>query len=81
MERARIKQVLDAAPFVPFTVYTTDGDLIPVISREFAWLPPSGETLFVALSREDSSQMKFIGLSHISQLTVGSSAAVEFPSP
>ena len=43
----RFKQVLNATPFRPFTIFTADGESIPVVSREFVSLSPSGRTVVV----------------------------------
>lgn len=49
MSPARIKQLLDAKPFRPFTVVTGDGTSVKVASREFAWLRPGHRTMVVAV--------------------------------
>jgi hypothetical protein len=43
----RFKQALNTTPFRPFTIYTADGASIPVVSREFVSLSPSGRTVVV----------------------------------
>jgi hypothetical protein len=43
----RFKQVLNGTPFRPFTIFTADGLSIPVVSREFVSLSPSGRTVVV----------------------------------
>jgi hypothetical protein len=43
----RFKQALNNTPFRPFTIFTADGQSIPVVSREFASLSPSGRTVVV----------------------------------
>jgi hypothetical protein len=40
MSPEQIKQLLNAKPFEPFTVYTGDGSTINVLSQEFAYLRP-----------------------------------------
>jgi hypothetical protein len=49
MSPDRIKQLLGAEPFVPFSVVTGDGGMVDVLSREFAWLRPGGRTLVVSV--------------------------------
>lgn len=44
----RLKTMLDAWPFVPFDIHTSDGDVIRVKSAEFAWIHPGKRTMFVA---------------------------------
>jgi len=43
----RFKQALNTTPFRPFIIYTADGESIPVVSREFVSLSPSGRTVVV----------------------------------
>jgi hypothetical protein len=43
----RFKQALNNTPFRPFTIFTADGQSIPVVSREFVSLSPSGRTVVV----------------------------------
>jgi hypothetical protein len=44
----RLKTMLDERPFVPFEIHTSDGDVIPVKSADFAWIHPGKRTMFVA---------------------------------
>ena|ERR1039458_8653473 len=48
MSPGRIRTFLEEQPFQPFTVHTGDGKAVNVLSREFAFLHPSGRTLLVA---------------------------------
>ena len=80
MDRERIEAALMAQPFIPFAVHVVDGDLVPVVSREFFWLPPMGETVFIIQPSEGDSRLRIIGLSHISQLTFGPHEKLELPS-
>jgi hypothetical protein len=43
----RFKQTLNNTPFRLFTIFTADGQSIPVVSREFVSLSPSGRTVVV----------------------------------
>ena len=51
MSPDRIKRLLDAKPFEPFTVYTGGGSKVNVLSQEFAYLRPGGRTLLVAVPK------------------------------
>jgi hypothetical protein len=80
MDRDQIEAALKAEPFIPFTVHVADGDLVPVTSREFFWLPPAGSTIFVMHPSEGEYRLRIIGLSHVSQLTFGPHEKLELPS-
>lgn len=71
MDRLELRKLLDARPFEPFTIHTTDGDLVGVKSPEFAWLPPTTHTVVVAIELGDGGANRIISLRHISQITVG----------
>ena len=45
MSPDRIKQLVYAEPFEPFTIVTGDRDQVNVLSREFVFLYPGGRTL------------------------------------
>jgi hypothetical protein len=79
MDRSRLRAVLDAKPFVPFTVHVVDGDLIGVRSPEFVWLPPAGKTFYIMSKLGDDGEMKILGLDYISHITFGPNADLEFP--
>jgi hypothetical protein len=49
MSPDRIKQILNAQPFEPFTIHTGDGSTVDVLSREFAYLKPGNRTLEVSV--------------------------------
>jgi hypothetical protein len=51
MSPDRIREILQAEPFEPFTIYTGDGSTVNVFSREFAFLKPGGRTLEVSVPR------------------------------
>ncbi len=51
MSLDRIKKLLEAQPFEPFTLYTGDGSAVSVLSKEFAFLYPGGRTLHVSTPR------------------------------
>ena len=71
MERSEIDRLLKARPFEPFTVHTVDGDLIGIKSPEFAWLPPVGTRMVIAMQMGDGDATRIVSLQHISQVTVG----------
>ncbi len=51
MSPDRLKEALNTKPFEPFTVHTGDGSTVDVLSREFAFLYPSGRTLLVSVPK------------------------------
>jgi hypothetical protein len=63
----RFKQALNTTPFRPFTIYTADGETIPVVSREFVSLSPSGRTV-VVFDPED--RMNILDLLLVTKLQV-----------
>ncbi len=79
MEQGELYRLLSAKPFEPFTVHTVDGDLVGVKSPEFAWLPPIGNRIVIAIEMGDGGATRIISLNHISQITVGPGANVDFP--
>jgi hypothetical protein len=48
MSPERIKQILNAQPFEPFTIHRGDGSTVDVLSKEFAYLKPGNRTLEVS---------------------------------
>jgi hypothetical protein len=44
----QLRSALRAAPFVPFRLHLVDQRAFDVPHREFAWLLPSGRTVYVA---------------------------------
>ena len=66
----RLKAMLDERPFRPFEIHTSDGDVVRVKSADFAWIHPSGRTMFVATDpRFDTEYV--IDLLHITKLSQG----------
>jgi hypothetical protein len=47
MSPDRMKALLDAMPFQPFTIVKGDGEQVNVVSRQLALLYPGGRTLHV----------------------------------
>ena len=56
MKAETIKEALSKQPFEPFTVRMGSGDVIPVRHPEFAFLTPSGRTLYVVLVGADAPE-------------------------
>jgi len=68
MDPERLRALLDGQPFKPFSIHTSDGDVIRVRSADFAWIHPSGRTMFVATDpRFDTEYV--INLMHITKLS------------
>jgi hypothetical protein len=80
MDRVELDRLLKARPFEPFTIHTVDGDLVGIKSPEFAWLPPIGNRMVVALDMGDGGATRIISLQHISQVTIGPGVSPQFPS-
>jgi hypothetical protein len=66
----RLKSMLDERPFRPFDVHTSDGDVVRVRSADFAWIHPSGRTMFVATDPKFDTEY-VIDLLHITKLAQG----------
>jgi hypothetical protein len=56
MTAKEFRNLYQAEPFRPFTIYLADGRQIPVRHQEFAMLSPSGRTLIV-YQDDDSFQV------------------------
>jgi hypothetical protein len=54
MTAKEFRNVYQAEPFRPFTVYLADGHQIPIRHQEFAMLSPSGRTLIVYQENDSS---------------------------
>lgn len=78
MDRGELDRLLKAKPFEPFTVHTVDGDLVGVKSPEFAWLPPIGNRIVIAIEMGDGGATRIISLQHISQVTIGPGVETRF---
>ena len=50
----RLREVYEAQPFQPFTLYLADGRKIPVLSREYIMAPPTGRTVVVWQPKNDA---------------------------
>ena len=57
-----IKKVLQATPFVPFTVYLPSEKAFRVAHQDFAWLTPSGRTLMIASLGGDGADILDVAL-------------------
>jgi hypothetical protein len=68
MTLQRLRAMLEERPFQPFRIHTSDGEVVPVKSPEYAWVHPSGRVLFVATDPKlDAEQV--IDLLHITKLS------------
>ena len=47
MTTARINTMLHERPFRPFDVHTSDGRRVTVRAPDFAWIHPTGRTMYV----------------------------------
>jgi hypothetical protein len=52
----QLRSALRAAPFVPFRLHLVDQRAFDVPHREFAWLLPSGRTVYVAATDADAAE-------------------------
>jgi hypothetical protein len=51
-----LREILKRRPFQPFSVRMGSDDVIPVRHPEFAFLTPSGRTLYVVLQGADAPE-------------------------
>jgi hypothetical protein len=51
-----LREILKRNPFQPFSVRMGSGDVVPVRHPEFAFLTPSGRTLYVVLQGADAPE-------------------------
>ena len=45
----QLKTLLESAPFVPFSLVLPNGEKLRVPHSDFAWIPPGGRSVVVAL--------------------------------
>ena len=62
MHGDEIRQLLNASPFRPFTIYLAGEKSFAVPHQGFAWLTPSGRTLVVALSEKEAVDLLDVAL-------------------
>ena len=63
----RIKAMLDERPFRPFDIHTSDGQVVTVKAPDFAWLHPTGRTMYVCPDpKVDADEV--IDLLHVTKL-------------
>jgi hypothetical protein len=68
MTYQRLQAMLAERPFKPFRIHTSDGEVVPVKSPEFAWIHPSKRVVMVATdSKLDTEEI--IDLLHITKLS------------
>src|SRR5438034_8978091 len=58
MSPDRMKSLLDATPFQPFTIVKGDGEQVNVVSRKLALLYPGGRTLHVVAPRFSGAKVE-----------------------
>lgn len=68
MTSDRIKALLDERPFRPFAIHTPDGKSVMVNSPDFAWIHPTGRTMYVCPDPEVDAE-EVIDLLQITKLT------------
>jgi hypothetical protein len=68
----RLQAMLKEQPFRPFSIHTSDGEVVRVRGPEFAWLHPSKRTLYVARSAEEDRE-EIIDLLHITKVSTSKS--------
>jgi len=73
MTTERTRQMLIGRPFRPFDIYTSDGQVVTVKSPEFAWIHPSGRTMYVCPNRDVDAD-EVIDLLHVTKLATGKSS-------
>lgn len=54
MHLDELKQLLQASPFRPFTVFMPSEKSFNVPHEDFAWLTPSGKTLIVGIADKEA---------------------------
>lgn len=58
----QLRSALRAAPFVPFRIHLVDQRTFDVPHREFAWMVPSGRTVFVASVAHEGAEIIDVAL-------------------
>jgi hypothetical protein len=66
----RIRAMLDERPFRPFDIHTSDGKVVAVTAPDFAWIHPSGRTMYVCPDPTIDAD-EVIDLLHITKLGQG----------
>jgi hypothetical protein len=64
--------LMEARPFHPFRIYTSDGRSVLVKSPEFAWHPPANRIIWVASGRGDD-RVHMIDLQLVTKFVLTSS--------
>jgi len=70
MTTVRIKTMLDERPFRPFDIHTSDGRRVTVRAPDFAWINPTGRTMYVCPDPNVDADEE-IDLLHVTKLTQG----------
>lgn len=64
----RVRELLRAAPFRPFTVHTADGKALTIRHPDFASLSPAGMTLVVYEMEGEGDRMHVLDLILVTRL-------------
>ena len=67
----KLRELMKASPFIPFTVHVSDGSEVLVHHHDYAWLLPSGFQFFVETKE---GRVRTINVSHITQVSYPSEA-------
>lgn len=70
MTMERIRAMLDGRPFRPFDIHTSDGKKVTVKAPDFAWIHPTGLTMYVCPDPEVDAD-EVIDLLQVTKLTQG----------
>jgi hypothetical protein len=62
-------ELVEARPFQPFRIYTSDGRAVRVKSPEFAWHPPASRVIWIASGRGDE-RVHMIDLQLVTQFVI-----------
>ena len=62
--------MLDERPFRPFDIHTSDGRRVTVKAPDFAWIHPTGRTMYVCPDPNVDAD-EVIDLLHVTKLTQG----------
>jgi hypothetical protein len=66
----RIRAMLGERPFRPFSIHTSDGQVVTVRAPDFAWVHPSGRTMYVCPD-PDVDADEVIDLLRVTKLATG----------
>lgn len=72
MTHERIRELLHAAPFVPFAVQLANGRTFPVPHPDFVSISPTGRTMVI---HTEDDHLEIVDVMLVTNLAVGSSKA------